>query len=142
MAQNSNIAISSTDRDQLLQLINSVRLNRRVSIEHVHALEGELARAKVVAPARLPADVISMNSTVWFRDVDTDEIERFVLVYPHDADIRRDRISVLAPVGTALLGYQVGDVIRWRVPQGNRRLEIVKVAQPAPELQEEQLLAT
>ena len=78
MAKNTNITISTTDRDRLLQLINSVRLDRRVPILQIHALEGELARANVVPPAQLPADVIAMNSTVWFRDVDTDEVEQFV----------------------------------------------------------------
>jgi regulator of nucleoside diphosphate kinase len=144
MPKNTNLLISTTDRDRLLQLINSVRLDRRVPIEHVLALEGELARAKAIPAARLPGDVISMNSTVWIRDMDTDELERFVLVYPRDADIKQDRISVLAPVGTALLGYRVGDVIRWRVPQGNRRMEIVKVTQPEAAFQPdaEELLAS
>jgi regulator of nucleoside diphosphate kinase len=144
MTKKTHITISTTDRDRLLQLINSVRLDRRVPMQQILALEGELARAKAVAPDQLPRDVISMNSTVWFRDVDTGELERFVLVYPHEADITQDRISVLAPVGTALLGYQVHDVIEWPVPQGKRRFQIVNVAQPAAACQAgaEELLAS
>jgi regulator of nucleoside diphosphate kinase len=73
-----------------------------------------------------------MNSTVWFRDLDSEEIDRYTLVFPRDADVIRDRISVLAPIGTALLGYRLRDIIEWRVPQGRRRLEITKVDQCQP----------
>ena len=53
----------------------------------------------------------------------------YTLVVPSEADVMRDRISVLAPIGTALLGYRLGDIVEWRVPSGKRRLEIVKVHQ-------------
>ena len=68
-----------------------------------------------------------MNASVLFRDLDSDEIEQYTLVYPSKADVRHDRISVLAPIGTALLGYRVGDIVEWRVPSGKRRFEIVDV---------------
>ena len=127
--RNRNIIISSTDRNRLLQLIDSARLDRRVPSQSLDVLDGELARATVVEPAELPRDVVAMNSTVWFRDLDTEEIERYTLVFPPKADVVRDRISVLAPIGTALLGYRLRDIVEWRVPQGRRRLEITKVDQ-------------
>ena len=68
-----------------------------------------------------------MNSTVVLRDLDTGEVETYTLVYPNHADIARNRLSVLAPVGTAILGYHVGDVVRWRVPAGVRRLRVEEV---------------
>jgi regulator of nucleoside diphosphate kinase len=126
----NNIIISTADRDRLLQLIDSARLDSRIPPQSLDVLEGELARANIVEPAELPRDVISMNSTVWFRDLDTEEIECYTLVHPHEADVMRDRISVLAPVGTALLGYRLRDNVQWQVPQGKRRLEITKVSQP------------
>ena len=125
--RNSSITISSTDLRGLLALVNSARLDRRVPAENLDALERELSRATVVDPAEIPVDVVTMNATVWFRDLDSDEIEEYTLVYPSKADVRRDRISVLAPIGTALLGYRVGDIIEWRVPSGKRRFEIVNV---------------
>jgi regulator of nucleoside diphosphate kinase len=124
-----NITISSADQDRLLELIDSARLDWRVPRHSLDVLEGELGRATIVQPARLPRDVIAMNSTVWFLDLDTEEIERYQLVYPPDADVTQDRISVLAPIGTALLGYRRGDIVEWRVPQGRRRLAITKVVQ-------------
>ena len=131
MRKEKTIVVSSTDRDRLLTLIDSVRLDRRIAMDHIIALENELARAVVVAPNELPSDVISMNSIVWIRDLDTNEIERYMLVHPHEADVMQDRISILAPVGTALLGYRLHDSVQWRVPQGTRRFEIIKVSQPA-----------
>jgi regulator of nucleoside diphosphate kinase len=59
--------------------------------------------------------------------LDTDEIETYTLVYPQDADVSRQRLSVFAPVGTALLGYRQGDVIEWTVPAGLRRLKVEEV---------------
>jgi regulator of nucleoside diphosphate kinase len=132
MRHKLNITISSADRDRLLKLTNSVRLDRRFAPELVASLEGELARANIVASDELPPDIVAMNSTVWFRDLDNDEIECFTLVYPHDADVDNDRISILAPIGMALLGYRVRDIVEWCVPQGTRRLEIVKVLQETP----------
>lgn len=124
-----NINISSTDHSQLQRLVNSARLDRRISRQSLDVLEGELVRATPVEQAELPRDVIAMNSTVWFRDLDTEEIERYQLVYPSDADVTLDRISVLAPIGTALLGFRLHDVVEWEVPRGRRRLEITKVVQ-------------
>jgi regulator of nucleoside diphosphate kinase len=127
-----NIIITSTDRDSLVRLIDSARLDRRIPSQSLDLLEGELARASIVEPQELPHDVIAMNSSVWFRDLDTEEIDRYTLVFPPDADVIRDRISVLAPIGTALLGYRLRDVVEWQVPQGRRRLEITKVEQFQP----------
>jgi regulator of nucleoside diphosphate kinase len=130
IVRQDNIIISSDDRDRLLKLTDSARLDRRVLPQHLDALERELARADIVESAALPRDVVSMGSTVWFRDLDADEVERYTLVFPHEADVVRNRISVLAPVGTALLGYRLRDIVEWPVPQGKRRLEITKVFQP------------
>ena len=94
--------------------------------------------AVLIEPDELPPDVVAMHSTVWFRDLDTDETEKYTLVYPSDADVTCHRISVLAPIGTALLGFRVGDTVRWRVPLGTRRLQITKVVQRdlAPQAEE------
>jgi regulator of nucleoside diphosphate kinase len=129
--RNHSITISSTDYSGLLSLVDSARLDRRVSAENLDALERELARAKVVDPSEISDDVITMNAKVWFRDLDSDEMEEYTLVYPSKADVLRDRISVLAPIGTALLGYRIGDIVKWRVPSGKRRFEIVDVVQMA-----------
>jgi regulator of nucleoside diphosphate kinase len=133
----SNIIISWTDHSQLQRLVDSARLDRRVPRRSLDVLEGELARATLVDPADLPRDIIAMNSTVWFRDLDSEELERYQLVYPPDADVTLNRISVLAPIGTALLGFRLHDVVEWEVPRGRRRLEITKVVQQHSALEAE-----
>lgn len=122
------ILVSSIDHDCLRRLVDSARLDNRIASDHVAALDGELARANIVEFDAIPREVVTMDSTVWFRDLDSGEIEHYTLVLPHEADVVRDRISVLAPIGTALLGYRVGDILQWKVPSGWRRLEIVDVA--------------
>jgi regulator of nucleoside diphosphate kinase len=68
-----------------------------------------------------------MNSTVRLRDLDTGDMETYTLVYPAEADVDEQLISVLAPIGTAILGYRVGDVIKWPVPGGFVRLRVEKI---------------
>jgi len=94
---------------------------------YLAALAGELRRARVVPRSQLPPDVVTMDSTVRLRDLQTGEEETYTLVYPREADIGENKLSVLAPVGTALLGYRVGDVVEWPVPAGVARIRIEDV---------------
>ncbi len=93
----------------------------------IEELEAELNRAVIVAPDQVAADIITMNSKVCLKDVDTNKEEIYELVYPEDADIEQNKISVLAPIGTAILGYKVGDIIEWKVPAGLRKFKIEKI---------------
>ena len=121
------LIISHADRERLEALIDSARVDSRVREDYLAALEGELRRARVVPAGEVPPDVITMNSVVRLRDLDSDETEEYELVYPADADVSLHRISVLAPIGTAILGYRLGDVIEWPVPAGLRRLRVEEV---------------
>jgi regulator of nucleoside diphosphate kinase len=89
-----------------------------------------LIRARVVPADEVPPDVVTMHSVVSLRDLDAGETEEYELVYPADADVANSRISVLAPIGTAVIGYRLGDVIEWPVPAGLRRLSVEGVVQP------------
>jgi regulator of nucleoside diphosphate kinase len=90
-------------------------------------LRTELERAEIVESVDVPADVITMESTVRLRDLDTGERETYTLVYPDQANIADNKLSILAPIGIGILGYRVGDVVRWRVPSGRRRLRVEEV---------------
>ena len=95
------------------------------------ALQEELARAEVVEPERLPGDIITMNSVAQVRVEDAEagshEYE-LTLVYPRDADPDAHKVSILAPVGSALLGLRVGDAIDWPMPGGHSaRLHVLAV---------------
>ena len=88
-------------------------------------LEAELERAHVVAQEGLPPDVVSMRSRVLYEDADTRDRREAGLVYPEEADLARSQISVLAPIGTALLGIRAGQSISWPVP--GRRTRTIRV---------------
>lgn len=102
------------------------RLSERGRAE-VTALRGELERAKIVPPDEIPPGVITMTSRAELLDLNTNERMEFTLVFPADADIEEGKISVLAPLGTAMLGYRVGDEFEWTVPYGSRRLKVIRV---------------
>jgi regulator of nucleoside diphosphate kinase len=124
------LIISNTDHARLLALIESARIDARVREDYLAALEAELERARIVPAGQVPDDVVTMNSLVRLLDLDSKEVEEYELVYPADADMAAHRISVLAPVGTAILGYRRGDLIEWPVPAGLRRLRVESVYQP------------
>lgn len=89
-----------------------------------HKLREELDRALVVESPALPSDVVALDSTVEYEDLATGEIETYTLTLPERARIEERRLSILAPIGTALLGYRVGDVVNWSTPGGERQLRI------------------
>jgi len=120
------ILVTRHDLDRLHALIAGVVSERNA--EAAEALESELARAQVVDPAEIPADVVTMNSRVRFVDETTGTEREATLVYPQEASASEGRISVLAPVGAALLGLRKGDSIDWPLPNGRtKRLRIVDV---------------
>lgn len=95
--------------------------------DDVRELVAELQRASVVPSSEIPSDVVTMNSTARLLDLDQGTTLEYTLVYPEDADFAKGRISVLAPIGAAMLGYRVGDEIEWVVPGGLRRLRVLEI---------------
>ena len=96
---------------------------------HLQELSLELERAQVVDADRVPTDVITLHTRVRVLDLASGERTEYVLVLPTDADLAARRISVLAPLGTALLGYREGDELEWLMPGGLRRLRVERVVQ-------------
>lgn len=126
-AAERSIYIADDDRAKLDTLLRLMAARHDLQTGYPTALDGELRRARVVPRPQLPPDVVTMNSTVRLRDLETREEETYTLVYPADADIGKNKLSVLAPVGTALLGYRAGDVVEWPVPAGVSRFRIEEV---------------
>ncbi|MFA6318158.1 MAG: nucleoside diphosphate kinase regulator [Elusimicrobiota bacterium] len=120
----STIAVTDADAKKLRDLIFRARAYGSVEQGALAGLERELDRAAVVDPKTIPPDTVTMNSKFRVRDLDSGDEYVFSLVYPDDADISEGRLSVLAPVGTGLLGYRAGDTVVWPVPAGVRRLKI------------------
>ena len=94
-------------------------------------LTGELARAHVLAAGRCPQDEVIMNSEVTFRDDRTGRLQSMRLVYPRESDVAKSRLSVLTPVGAALIGVRVGESVTWETPSGElRQLTVISVKDP------------
>lgn len=122
MADLPQIYLTQDDVDRLLKLVESQPGKR------FEKLESELVRAKVVPREGIPEDVVTMNSRVIFENETTGERREVTLVYPGNADIDAGKISVLVPVGTALLGLRKGQSIDWELPGGeSQRYRIVEV---------------
>ncbi|REK16559.1 MAG: nucleoside diphosphate kinase regulator [Planctomycetota bacterium] len=116
------LCITEQDHRSLQVLIDASREQPNGQRRYSDALQSEITRARIVDGSSVPRDVVTMNSRVRLRDLDTGETEVYTLVYPRMADPGENRISILAPVGTAILGCSIGDVIEWPVPAGVRRL--------------------
>lgn len=121
------VSITEYDLQRLQALIDNPGALEHRQPERISSLKDELARAHIVAPKDIPPDVVTMNSTVHLVDIETGEEETYTLVFPADADIAEYRISVLAPIGTAILGYRAGDKLTWPVPGGERHLLVKEV---------------
>ena len=125
-----SLIVSSRDLARLEALLDSPVLSRHPA---ALALMDELNRAEILPPEQIPADVVTMHSRVECEDVASGEDHVLTLVYPNEADVERGRVSVLAPVGSALLGLSVGQTIDWQAP-GGRSLKLrVKSVRYQPE---------
>lgn len=121
------IIVTESDRSSLEALLASGFAQAAGPSADFDDLSAELNRAQTVSPDEVPNGVVTMNSTVVLSDLETGEKETYTLVFPTDADIAEGRLSVLAPIGIAILGQHVGDVLKWRVPAGMRRLKIEEI---------------
>ncbi len=120
-----SLYVTEQDMERLRALLENVSERDRMGAD---ALDEEVSRAKVVPASDIPPGVVTMNSRVCFVDEVTGKQREITLVYPTDANAERRRVSVLAPVGSALLGLSVGQSINWTMPNGEiNRFRIVKV---------------
>lgn len=126
MAKDRKLYVTTQDMKRLHALLEGTASQRNA--EAAEALESELAGAEVVAPEKIPADVVTMNSKVRFADEESGQQREITLVFPKDADPAQQKVSILAPVGAALIGLSVGQTVDWPMPGGRvRRLKIVEV---------------
>ena len=90
-------------------------------------LEGELKKAKVVDKEKLPGDVVRLNSTVIIREEKENKVMELTVVTPEKANIKQKLISVMSPIGTALIGFRKGQQVKWKVPAGKKTFTIMEV---------------
>lgn len=126
MAEEPSIYLTQEDLDRLFDLLETYGTGP--GADRLQKLESELVRAVVVPHDEIPKDVVTMNSRVVFEDETTGQRREITLVYPKHADIASGKVSVLVPVGTALLGMRVGQTIDWQLPSGQKhRYKVVAV---------------
>jgi regulator of nucleoside diphosphate kinase len=121
------IIVTEFDKRRLLGLIEIFRA-RSTDPDSLDELELELERADTVDPWNVPADVVTMNSTVELVDLDTSDRRTLTVVFPGAADATSGRVSILAPVGLALLGARQGAQIECPTPSGTRRVVVERIS--------------
>jgi regulator of nucleoside diphosphate kinase len=123
IGSNHQSVITGPDFDRLNDLSQSQQY-RTTHSALLADLKDELNHGKVVPSDSVPRGIITMNSQVRVRDLDTDERETYTLAYPGEADIQTGKLSVLAPLGIALLGARVGQTVKVHAPAGLRKLKV------------------
>jgi regulator of nucleoside diphosphate kinase len=121
-----SIYLTEFDKEKLMKIIEESKSVHFNPIPYIKDFEHKLYNAITKKPEQLPADVINLNSKV--KVTIDDEEEEFILVYPDDADFRKNKLSVLSPIGAAIFGYKKGDTIEANVPNGKVRIIIKEIA--------------
>ncbi len=118
------IKITNLDYVRLNGIINSIKQSNKKEPKEIIFLETELNRAKKIDSRKISSEFITMNSMLEIIDLDTKKTMTITLVYPKDANFKKGNISILSPLGSALLGYKAGSVISFKVPGGTKRMKI------------------
>jgi regulator of nucleoside diphosphate kinase len=123
----NTIILSKLDFSRIHKCIHDARQMNTIGANEAENLLNELNSAKIVEPEEIPHDVVTMNSIVRISFLNTKKTLQFQIVYPDQANFRDNRISILSPVATALIGYKVSDEIEWIVPSGLTKLRIDEI---------------
>ena len=119
--------ITQSDLAKLQELLEGGGAVHDRDRKDLSGLAAELKQATVVEPDAIPAKVVTMNTRLRLMDLDAHKSFEMTVVFPQYADVDTGKVSVISPVGTAVLGYAEGDTIEWSVPAGKRRLRIEKI---------------
>jgi len=121
------VIITRTDYEILnsyVKNLHGMQVNER---ENFSKLSGELKKAQIVEDDSMSADIVRLGSTVVIKDLVTKRDMTVTIVLPSKADIKQKKVSVLAPIGTALIGFRKGQTVSWNVPSGKKDFKIVEV---------------
>jgi regulator of nucleoside diphosphate kinase len=123
----TQLQITLLDYQRLNNLIQSMKSRTKDDLQNLEVLENEIDRAKRIEPRKITPEVVTMNSELELMDLDAKRLMKFRLVYPQDADFKAGRLSVLSPLGSALIGYSTGSEVSFRVPAGEKRVRIERI---------------
>ena len=121
------IIINKLDYARIKQWIINAKQSKSVSDSEAEKLRIELENAKIIEPEKIPSNVVTMNSIVKLTFLNNLKQVCFQLVYPNEANLKENKISIFSPVATALIGYSVGDIIEWIVPSGLTKIKIEEI---------------
>jgi regulator of nucleoside diphosphate kinase len=121
------IYITDVDLKRLTGIVKNTKNLTEIGKNDAETLKKELERAIVTDSKKISKDVVTMNSVAKVIDMETGKEMTWRLVYPEYEDIKHGRLSILAPLGMALLGYSKGDVFEWRLPVGLKKIMIKDV---------------
>lgn len=122
----ASLVVNRMDYSRLAELLQTAYIGAR-DRPYLQALKEELAGSRRIPPGRVPKGVVTMRSRVRVRELDNDEVETFTLVYPEEANLDEGKLSVLCPLGSAVFGARVGDVVTRRVPGGVLSVRIEEI---------------
>ena len=123
----SKIIVNRLDYLRIQKCINDAKQFKSISASEAESLLKELNSAKIVEPQEIPDNVVTMNSIVKISFLNSDKRIEFQIVYPNQANLKENKISIFSPIATALIGYKVSDEIEWVVPAGVTKIKIDKI---------------
>jgi regulator of nucleoside diphosphate kinase len=124
---NTELVLRTDDYKILLSYLNGGQTKSAFDPRNAEALHAELKKARLVDKENFPDDVVRINSTVRIKAEEKNEVMQFMLVTPDKANIKEKRISIMAPIGTALIGFRQGQQVKWKVPSGVKTFTILEV---------------
>ena len=122
-----DIYITKHDLQRLRKLLNDISKEVYGKESSIQELTNEMNRAHVVSPKEIPENVITMNSRVFLREVESGKDMKLWLVFPDKVDAVKNPVSILSPLGTAMIGYKIGVVFSWESPDGLKQMEVLDI---------------
>ena len=124
---NNQLVVMKDDYNLMVTYLNNRPGKTTFDRQNAEDLFAELRKAKLVSKDEFPADVVRLNSTVRIKPEDRDYIMELMIVTPDKADIKERKISIMSPIGTALIGFRQGENVKWQVPSGKKTFTILEV---------------
>ena len=121
------LVVRKDDYEHLLRYLKGELSGNSFDNRNAFDLEAELKKAKIVNVESFPNDVVRLNSRVKIKEESGGRLIELTLVTPEKADMNQKKISVMAPIGTAIIGFSKGAKVKWQVPSGNKTFTIVEV---------------
>ena len=124
---NNQLVLMKDDYNLLKTYLNNRSGKTTFDRQNAKDLLAELKKAKLVSKNEFPANVVRLNSTVRIKPEDKDYVMELMIVTPDKADIKERKISIMSPIGTALIGFRQGENVKWQVPSGKKTFTILEV---------------